>query len=159
MVYRLSYCNPGSTLHNMWIEDDTEGGRGRSRDRHHESEHRRSSSFSDFSSPSPSPRHQGEEIKEKDTVVKNKVFIDRLTRNIHEGHLREIFGTYGDLGNIRHHRLRGWAHIEYKNDEGATQAIHCMDGGQIDGNVINVSQFRIFPEHKVRRSVSPRKYH
>lgn len=130
----------------------------------------RSSSYSDFSSPSPSPLPTKRSASpapplQQPRLLSNRVHIERLTRNVSREHLAEIFGAYGRIVDIRHHQLRGWAHIEFVDETSASRVIRCMDGGQIDGNVVVVSVFRE-PEkpssyrhgRSRRRSVSPRRY-
>lgn len=124
--------------------EDTRG-RSRSRSPHRQQTRARSSSFSDFSSKSPERRHPPPDAPEC------KIFVDRLTRNVHEGHIREIFGAYGHVRTVKHHRQRGWAHVEYDEGEAARRAIHGMDGGQIDGSVIRVSIYRHNPRHAYSR--------
>lgn len=145
--------------------------RGRSRGRDSEGEeelrHIRSSSFSDFSSPSPTrrPSHPAPSSTSSHQVVPTKVFIENLTRNVNQGHLLEIFGVYGRIRRVFCKSERGWAAVEYEGVEAVERAILCMDGGQIDGDVVKVSVFRQrHPDkrsheqahHRRQRSASPR---
>ncbi|UNI13806.1 hypothetical protein JDV02_000512 [Purpureocillium takamizusanense] len=83
---------------------------------------------------SPSPRPDG-----------TKIVVERLSKNIHEGHLREIFGRYGpilDLDlpmNRTYNTNRGTAYILYKHQVDAEVAIARMHEGEIDGSMISVS--------------------
>ncbi len=68
--------------------------------------------------------------------------IKKLTRNVNEGHIREIFGNYGEVKAFSYptHPVTGYpngaATIEYASEESLIEALRCMDGGQIDGNFI-----------------------
>ena len=143
----------------MRREEEDERGRSRSRSPHRSKRQTRSSSFSDFSSKSPEPRHQP-----TPSVRECKIFVDRLTRNVHEGHLREIFGLYGHLQSVKHNRQRGWAHLVYdganesEGDAAVEGAIRGMDGGQIDGSVIRVSAYRSTSHGKSHSNSSDHQY-
>lgn len=75
------------------------------------------------------------------------------TRNVTEGHLKEIFGCYGTVIetqlNIEYSRNNKsnqvWpvsklnsALITFASEREAEQALFYLDGGQIDGNVLKV---------------------
>ena len=68
--------------------------------------------------------------------------VRNLTRNVNEGHLKEIFGFYGAILKVSYpmHPNTGYptggAVIEYVEDGGLEEALKGMNGGQIDGNVI-----------------------
>ena len=70
--------------------------------------------------------------------------MQNLTRNVGSAHLKEIFGTFGEVKEAvlemdeRKRVPKGTAHVEYQRREEAEQAIAAMDGAQIDGNVISV---------------------
>jgi RNA-binding protein with serine-rich domain 1 len=57
-----------------------------------------------------------------------------LTRNVHEGHLKEIFGRWGPVKKVELARdpivklSKGFAHVEYKDRRDAEEAQICMDG-------------------------------
>ena len=104
-----------------------------------------------------------------------KVVIEKLTKNVQESHLREIFGAYGRVREVdlpmnrqcmspsRHcgkHLLtcpvytnRGTAFILYEEMDEAEAAIAHMHEAQIDGAVINVSI--VLPRRKFSRSPPP----
>ena len=83
-----------------------------------------------------------------------------LNRNVTEAHLREIFGTYGTLQKVellvdaKVKISKGKANVQFQNVNDAEQAVICMDGGQIDGNIVNVTFVLV---EKRRRSPSPKK--
>jgi RNA-binding protein with serine-rich domain 1 len=112
----------------------TSPSRSRSRSRTRRST-RRSPSRSRSRARSPSPRPA--------------ITVSKLTRNVQEEHLREIFGEYGTIRNIELEMIpklkihRGTAIIEYESMEEAEKAIDHMNGGQLDGNELVVSLYRL----------------
>ncbi|RYP36518.1 hypothetical protein DL767_003341 [Monosporascus sp. MG133] len=97
-------------------------------------------------------------------AVEVKIVVEKLTKNINEDHLREIFGHYGpirdlDLPMNRQCKLptsltspfllhspslvvntnRGTAYILYVHEQDAEAAISHMHEAQVDGAIINVS--------------------
>ncbi|KAL2148301.1 hypothetical protein VTH82DRAFT_2449 [Thermothelomyces myriococcoides] len=83
------------------------------------------------------------------------IVVERLTKNVNEDHLYEIFGEYGEIDDLdlpvnRQTGLnRGTAYILYFNEADAQAAITHMHEAQIDGSTIHVSI--VLP----RRKVSP----
>ncbi len=71
-----------------------------------------------------------------------KLHVGRLTRNVTEAHVREIFSTYGELASVhlaideRVQLPKGYAVVEFASTEEGEAAKDYMDGGQIDGNTI-----------------------
>ncbi|KAB5528944.1 hypothetical protein GE09DRAFT_1149035 [Coniochaeta sp. 2T2.1] len=84
-----------------------------------------------------------------------KIVVERLTKNVNEDHLYEIFGQYGqvldlDLPISRVSGLnRGTAYILFDHEADAEAAIAHMHEAQLDGATINVSI--VLP----RRKLSP----
>ncbi|KAI9206699.1 uncharacterized protein BJ171DRAFT_597353 [Polychytrium aggregatum] len=79
-----------------------------------------------------------------------KVVIHKLTRNVNQAHLEEIFAHFGDIQNVdlpvnprlkTHH---GTAYVIYRAHESARLAAEHMNGGQIDGQVSKLWQ--LFPQ-------------
>ncbi|QSZ37152.1 hypothetical protein DSL72_009246 [Monilinia vaccinii-corymbosi] len=74
-----------------------------------------------------------------------KVVIEKLTKNVTEDHLREIFGTYGEIKDLdvpmnrSFNTNRGTAYILYVSAASAESAIAHMHESQLDGAIINVS--------------------
>ncbi|GKT62870.1 LOW QUALITY PROTEIN: RNA-binding protein with serine-rich domain 1-A [Colletotrichum tofieldiae] len=74
-----------------------------------------------------------------------EVVVERLTKNINEAHLEEIFGQYGRIKDLdlpinrTHGTNRGTAYILYETEGDAEEAIAHMHEAQLDGAVINVS--------------------
>ncbi|CZS91548.1 hypothetical protein WAI453_011754 [Rhynchosporium graminicola] len=78
-------------------------------------------------------------------VRSTKVVIEKLTKNVNEAHLREIFSQYGQIRDLdmpmnrSFNTNRGTAYILYTSEADAESAIAHMHESQIDGAVINVS--------------------
>ncbi|KAM4065339.1 RNA recognition motif domain-containing protein [Hirsutella rhossiliensis] len=120
---------------------------------------RRYDSRSPSRSPTPPPRRNGRyrsgsrsargrdsrEPSELPPPLGTKVVVERLSKNIREAHLREIFGRYGPIQDLdlpmnrTFGTNRGTAYILYQHREDAEEAIAHMHEGQIDGAVIHVS--------------------
>ncbi|AEO64875.1 uncharacterized protein THITE_2030109, partial [Thermothielavioides terrestris NRRL 8126] len=73
------------------------------------------------------------------------IVVERLTKNVNEDHLYEIFGQYGEIDDLdlpvnRQSGLnRGTAYILYFNEADAQSAITHMHEAQLDGSIIHVS--------------------
>lgn len=83
------------------------------------------------------------------TYQSTRIRVNCISRNVHEGHLYEIFGEYGKIKLVDLHKdpktefHRGFAYIEYEHDQcdyPVQKAIEAMDGGQIDGLIIKVQE-------------------
>src|SRR5947207_1659862 len=101
----------------------------------------RSPSYSSRSR-SPFPRRSG---GPPPPASSSKIIIERLTKNITQQHIQEIFSTYGKIESIdmpmqRYFPVnRGVAYVIYDKPSEADSAIEHMHEGQIDGTVVNVS--------------------
>ncbi|KAH0426922.1 RNA recognition domain-containing protein [Colletotrichum camelliae] len=116
-------------------------------------------------SQSPAPRRNGRYRSESRSrsrgrspspvVRSTKIVVERLTKNINEGHLEEIFGQFGPIKDLdlpinrTYGTNRGTAYILYDHEADAEEAIAHMHEAQVDGAVINVSI--VLP----RRKLSP----
>ncbi|KAI1875906.1 uncharacterized protein JN550_001402 [Neoarthrinium moseri] len=73
------------------------------------------------------------------------IVVEKLTKNINEDHLREIFGQYGAIRDLhlpmngQFNTNRGTAYILFVNEPDAEAAIAHMHEAQLDGATINVS--------------------
>ncbi|KAL1866047.1 hypothetical protein Daus18300_006948 [Diaporthe australafricana] len=82
-----------------------------------------------------------------------KIVVERLTKNVTEEHLREIFGQYGPIDDMdvplsrQFGTNRGAAYILYVNEVDAEAAIAHMHEAQLDGATISVSLLRLPPRH------------
>lgn len=71
-----------------------------------------------------------------------RLHVGRLTRNVTEAHVREIFSTWGELKEVELaidkdvNLPRGFCYVEFASRKDAEKAKDCMNGGQIDGNTI-----------------------
>ncbi|QPC58387.1 hypothetical protein HYE67_000618 [Fusarium culmorum] len=84
-----------------------------------------------------------------------KIVVERLSKNINESHLQEIFGQFGRIKDLdlpmnrTFATNRGTAYILYDYEEDAEAAISHMHEAQVDGSAVNVSI--VLP----RRKLSP----
>ncbi|KAJ5090416.1 hypothetical protein N7532_009100, partial [Penicillium argentinense] len=123
--------------------------RGRTRSRSHSRDSRnyRGRSYSRTPSRTPSPPKSA------------KIVIEKLTKNVTENHLREIFGSFGEIENIDLPMNRafmtnkGTAYILYYDPADAEAAIAHMHEAQLDGAILNVSI--ILPRRAFSRSPPP----
>jgi RNA recognition motif-containing protein len=71
-----------------------------------------------------------------------RLHIGRLTRNVTQEHIHEIFSTFGKLKSVEVaidkvvNLPRGFAYVVYETRKDAEKARQYMDGGQLDGNVL-----------------------
>eukprot|EP00775_Hariotina_reticulata_P001500 gene1500-1838_t len=78
-------------------------------------------------------------------TLPRKLHVSKLTRNVSEEHVREIFSTFGELASCslavdeRVQLPKGYAVVEFIDREDAERAKEVMDGGQIDGNILQIS--------------------
>lgn len=90
-----------------------------------------------------------------------KIVIEKLTKNVNESHLREIFGSYGDIEDLempinrQFLTNRGIAYVLYATPAHAESAIAHMHEAQLDGATINVSI--VLPRRRFSRSPVPRR--
>ncbi|KAI9832719.1 MAG: hypothetical protein M1826_001277 [Phylliscum demangeonii] len=91
--------------------------------------------------------------------VEAGIVIEKLTRNVKEDHLREIFGTYGSIRELElpinrpFATNKGIAYVFYHASADAEAAIAHMHEGQLDGAIISVSI--VLPRRKFSRSPPP----
>lgn len=80
------------------------------------------------------------------------LFVGNMSFHTTESELRSIFEPYGEIARIRimtdrdTGRSRGFAFVEMANDEEATKAISALNGKELDGRTLNVSEARPKPE-------------
>ncbi|KAI3980126.1 hypothetical protein MKX01_034732, partial [Papaver californicum] len=104
-------------------------------------------------SPAPATK-RGSPPPRKASPESLVLHVDQLTRNVNEGHLKEIFGNFGEVVNVelaidRSVNLpRGYGYVEYKTRADAEKALLFMDGAQIDGNVVR-ARFTLPQRQKV----------
>ncbi|KAL4758424.1 RNA-binding protein with serine-rich domain 1 [Aspergillus foveolatus] len=89
----------------------------------------------------------------------SKIVVEKLTKNVTEPHLLEIFGSFGEIQSIDlpvNHAFmtnRGTAYIIYHDPADAEAAIAHMHEAQLDGAVLNVSI--VLPKRAFSRSPPP----
>lgn len=108
---------------------------------------------------SPERRRSKSADRAKSPEANTRVSVRNISRNVKKEHLLEIFGIYGPINDTffpmnKFHPTfpRGTAIIEYEKHEDAEKAIKHMDGGQVDGLVL---QCEWKPPTPKRRSRSP----
>ncbi|DAA77973.1 TPA_exp: hypothetical protein A8136_5676 [Trichophyton benhamiae CBS 112371] len=94
-----------------------------------------------------------------ETVVCGTIVVEKLTKNVNENHLREIFSAYGEIESLelpmnrQFMTNRGAAYIHYRDPADAESAIAHMHEAQLDGAVLSVSI--ILPRRTFSRSPPP----
>ncbi|KAK5118107.1 hypothetical protein LTR62_004154 [Meristemomyces frigidus] len=125
--------------------------RSRTRSRSRTRTHSRSPSRGRSRTRTRSPTHST-----SPAPISAKIVIEKLTKNVNSGHLREIFSTYGTITelemplNPQFMMNKGIAYILYSAAAEAEEAIACMHEAQLDGAVINVSI--VLPRRRFSRS-------
>ncbi|KAK4470434.1 hypothetical protein MN116_005988 [Schistosoma mekongi] len=76
-----------------------------------------------------------------------RVLIEKLTKNITKVHIQEIFSVWGEIhivdlppDRIHPEFNRGYGYVEYVDPKSASDAVNFMNGGQIDGQEVRVSE-------------------
>jgi len=111
-----------------------------------------SSGFS--SSPSsPSPT--------RPSITSTILSIENISRNVTAEHLKEIFGQCGTIADIylpmNGRYPRGVAQVKFEKGEETQKAITFMNGGQLDGNVLECKVYfaeRVGAKRRMSRSRS-----
>ncbi len=79
---------------------------------------------------------------------KNKLFVGNLPFSTTEEQLQEMFSEYGEIASVQlitdrqTGRSRGFAFVEYTNEEDAQKAIEAMDQQELEGRTIAVNVAR-----------------
>ncbi|ROV88928.1 hypothetical protein VSDG_08898 [Cytospora chrysosperma] len=96
-------------------------------------------------SPSRAPSRGRSRSRSESPLRSTKIVVERLTKNVTEEHLREIFGAYGPIHDMdvplsrQFGTNRGAAYILFANEADAESAIAHMHEAQLDGATISVS--------------------
>ena len=78
-------------------------------------------------------------------MTKN-VYVGNLSFDTTQGKLQELFEAHGQVSTVNvitdreTGRPRGFAFVEMMTDEGASAAIRALDGQDIDGRALKVSE-------------------
>jgi len=78
-------------------------------------------------------------------MTKN-VYVGNLSYDITQGKLQELFEAHGQVSSVNiitdrdTGRPRGFAFVEMMTDEGASAAISALNGQDVDGRALKVSE-------------------
>ena len=78
-------------------------------------------------------------------MTKN-VYVGNLSFDTTQGKLQELFEAHGQVSTVNvitdrdTGRPRGFAFVEMMTDEGASAAIRALDGQDVDGRALKVSE-------------------
>jgi RNA recognition motif-containing protein len=81
-----------------------------------------------------------------------KIYVGNLSYDTTEDSLRQAFGGYGEVTDASvitdrdTGRPRGFAFIEMSDNDQATAAINALNGHELDGRTLTVSEARPRPE-------------
>ena len=76
------------------------------------------------------------------------IYVSNLSFNVQDEELRNFFTEYGEVSSAKiimdreTNRSRGFGFVEMSNDEAAKKAIAGLDGSDVDGRTIKVSEAR-----------------
>ncbi|KAG5940112.1 hypothetical protein E4U59_002654 [Claviceps monticola] len=100
---------------------------------------------SDSRSWSRGPGRDSRDASESPAPRSTKIVVERLSKNINQDHLYEIFGQFGPIKDLdlpmnrTFGTNRGTAYILFDHEADAEAAISHMHEAQVDGAMINVS--------------------
>ncbi|KAF2997648.1 hypothetical protein E8E13_005309 [Curvularia kusanoi] len=98
---------------------------------------------------------------EPEAQLPDTIVVEALTKNVKEGHIREIFGKFGTIKDLRmpmnpvFNINRGTAYILYAEIDEAERAIAKMHEAQLDGAKIQVSI--VLPRRRFSQTPPPRR--
>ena len=81
-----------------------------------------------------------------------KIYIGNMSYNTTEEQLRETFGAFGEVSDVNvitdreTGRARGFAFVEMSNSDEANAAIAELNGKEVDGRQLTVSEARRLKE-------------
>ena len=87
----------------------------------------------------------------------DKIYVGNMSYDTNEETLRDLFKEYGEVKSARIITDRftgfskGFAFIEMSTDDEASSAISGLDGKEVDGRNLRVSEARSKPRHDSRR--------
>ncbi|MCJ1306810.1 hypothetical protein MMC25_000453 [Agyrium rufum] len=154
---RTHSASPRRTLSDKGRGPNRRNGRGRSYSR------------SPTRTPSPGrderrhrKRSYSRSISKEPVLRSAKIVVEKLTKNVTEAHLQEIFSAYGPIRDIdlplnrQYNTNRGTAYIVFLDQPAAESAIAHMHEAQLDGAVITVSI--VLPRRKFSRTPPPSRF-
>ena len=74
------------------------------------------------------------------------IYVGNISFDITSEKLRELFAAHGEVKSVKlindryTGKPRGFAFVEMMTDEGANAAIHALDGQDVDGRALKVSE-------------------
>ncbi len=77
-----------------------------------------------------------------------KIYVGNLSPETGESEVRELFGQFGDVDDVtlitdrETGRPRGFGFVEIRNDQAAREAISALDGKEVGGRQLKVSEAR-----------------
>ena len=77
-----------------------------------------------------------------------KIYVGNLSLETGESEVRELFGQFGDVDDVtlitdrETGRPRGFGFVEIRNDQAAREAISALDGKEVGGRQLKVSEAR-----------------
>ena len=77
-----------------------------------------------------------------------KIYVGNLSLETGESEVRELFGQFGDVDDVtlitdrETGRPRGFGFVEIRNDQAAREAISSLDGQEVGGRQLKVSEAR-----------------
>ena len=92
------------------------------------------------------------------------IFIAGLNYNISDSELSELFAAYGEVSSARvikdrqTGRSKGYGFVEMSDDEAAKKAIEELNGKEVKGRAIVVSEARPKTEEPRRNNYNSRRY-
>ena len=77
-----------------------------------------------------------------------KIYVGNLSFDTNEGQLRELFSQFGEVDDLTlitdrdTGRPKGFGFVEMRDDQAAREAIGALDGKELGGRTIKVSEAR-----------------
>lgn len=77
-----------------------------------------------------------------------RLYVGNLSYSTKEADLRRIFGTFGEVSSValitdrETGRSKGFAFVEFSNDEDAKAAMDEMNGKEVDGRTLKINEAR-----------------
>ncbi|GBC14356.2 phytochelatin synthase-domain-containing protein [Rhizophagus irregularis DAOM 181602=DAOM 197198] len=96
-----------------------------------------------FSEPFSRSRSPYSRRRRSLSPLPTKIMVNKLTKNVTDAHLQEIFGAFGRIHRVemalddKWQTNKGIAYIDYETRAEAERAISYMDGGQLDGSLLS----------------------
>ncbi|KAJ3396166.1 hypothetical protein HDU92_003838 [Lobulomyces angularis] len=76
-------------------------------------------------------------VKRSKSPSPSRIFINGISKNINDDHLKEIFGAYGEVSSVEI-PFDKRTYVQFTNSKDASNAIEYMNGGQMDGTILKI---------------------